>query len=162
MRRDVEVYEQRVADAVERFGLRSKEATIARKKSPALSVGHMTDGSLRRLAKRYRREIEDIDDGDSRAPERQMRLKLRDIEREQEVRKALTERWNACDDGVEGSGGWSPERPRPSYGLAVNLDQEAFVREGPAKAVLNWPATLEIQWVAWASAAEAHRTTVDV
>jgi len=67
-----------------------------------ITVGHLTDASLRRLAKGYRRDLEDIADGDQpRGRERVVRAWLRDVEGEQRLRAALRTSWLAREDGTD-------------------------------------------------------------
>jgi hypothetical protein len=100
-----------------------------------------TDDSLRRSAKRIRRQLEDIADGElndnkSGSRRRMLEAQLRDIETEQEVREALAETWQAAERGTEcytafkGRGGLEAVvnhgATPPSYELAKLMDWEHF------------------------------------
>lgn len=111
------------------------------------NVGHLTDDGLRRLRKTYRRQIEDIADGDPvGVSERSVRVWLNDVEREIELRDLLAEVWRAQECGTDsytdfmGSGGLSAvvccQGLSPSYGLAVFLDRTNHLA-GRAS-VLEW------------------------
>lgn len=95
-----------------------------------------TDDSVRRLATQYRLELEGIQSGDlagGRQRARQTRIRLTDVEREQQIRAALAESWLAREDGThcytayEARGGLEAVAyygaPAPSYELAVQLDR---------------------------------------
>jgi hypothetical protein len=61
------------------------------------------DGLLRSLAKTYRRRLEDHEDGShvlAKGHLRVVRVKLRDVEREQTYRAALAESWLAAEGGT--------------------------------------------------------------
>lgn len=98
-----------------------------------ISVGHLADDSLRRLAKHFRRELEDIADGDLARPERVVRAELHDVEVEADLREALRETWRAEEFGTDSytdyiaRGGHGAvlccHGLRPSYRLALTLDR---------------------------------------
>ena len=107
------------------------------------------DSSLRRLATRYQRDLEDVEAGDlagggERA--RMLKAQLRDIEREQAVRAALAHSWRAreggthCRSAFQGRGGLravlEDHASPPSYQLAAQLDWEHWKRGLPC--VLAW------------------------
>jgi hypothetical protein len=107
------------------------------------------DASLRRLATRYRRDLEDVEAGDlAGGGERAQMLeaRLHDIEREQAVRAALANSWRAREDGThsysafQGRGGLravlEDGATPPSYQLAAELDWEHWKRGLPC--VLTW------------------------
>ena len=110
------------------------------------------DDSLRRLAKGYVREIEDIEIGDlpDDAKGRRFRAattRLDDIECEQEFRQVLAETWQASENGTHSitcfhaRGGLEAVvhhgATPPSYPLAVLLDYTNFLRDEPT--VFDWP-----------------------
>lgn len=121
---------------------------LAQHAGSPITVGHLTDASLRRLAKRYRRALEDIADGDQ-APGREHAVRgwLRDVESEQQLRAVLRESWLAREDGTDSytdfisAGGLATvERCHglaPSYSLAVFLDRWMFLLA--CEHVLAWP-----------------------
>lgn len=111
--------------------------------------GH-SDDMLQRAAKRMRRQLEDIAEGDHTLPAkgprgvkarvRFLNVVLRDIEREQEFRAALAYSWLAAEDGThcytayQARGGLDAVlnhgAPPASYDLAVTLDWELWRRGG--------------------------------
>jgi len=113
------------------------------------------DDSLRRLAKAYRRDLEDIADGDLHPGRKAViTARLRDIEREQDFRATLRECWLAAEDGTHSytafhaRGGLEAVldhgAPAPSYQLAMRLDQERQARG--LTHVFEWD--LDPAWVA--------------
>jgi hypothetical protein len=120
------------------------------------TVRTYTDEMLSRARKRYRRELEDIAEGDHNLPAtgrsgvkarvRFLGVVLLDVEREQEFRAALAESWLAAEGGThcytsfQGRGGLAAVADHgatpPSYDLAVLLDRENFRRGLPH--ALDW------------------------
>jgi len=116
------------------------------------SVHGLPDESLRHLAKAYRRELEDIEDGDlvddskKGARTRLVRAKIADIEAEQDYRAALAESWCASEDGTHSFTGFMARghltgvihhgATPPSYDLARKLDERNFRLGLPH--VLEW------------------------
>jgi len=119
------------------------------------SVHGLPDSSLRRLAKEYHRELEDLADGDlgdDSKTGRRTKLaeaKLADVEAEQAFRAVLSESWGAAEDGTHSytsymARGGLPATihhgaPAPSYDLAQKLDFEHFKLGRPH--VLAWRET---------------------
>lgn len=112
-------------------------------------ISYRPDESLRRLAKTWRRELEDVQCGDRNGGKRRealLKARLRDIEAEQDVRAALRESWLASEDGTHsytgfmGRGGLAAVRDHgatpPSYPLAEQLDYLNHMRGLPT--VLEW------------------------
>lgn len=111
----------------------------------------MDGDSLRRLAKTYAREVEDIEAGDlNDAKGRRLKLtkaRLHDVEHEREFRSVLAETWQASDEGThsisafEARGGLKAVvedgATPPSCALAVLLDYRNFRHGEPT--VLEWP-----------------------
>jgi hypothetical protein len=108
-----------------------------------------SDASLRRLATRCRRDLEDVGTGDlAGAAERAQMLEaqLHDVECEQAARAALAESWRAREDGThsysafQGRGGLravlEDGAAPPSYELAALLDWEHWTLGRPC--VLAW------------------------
>lgn len=127
----------------------SRRSTVIETRAQALAhpVPSWPDDILRRTAKRLRRSLEDIADGDESEGKRPLVMaQLRDVEAEQERRAALTEYWAASGDGThcysafQGRGGVLAVREDravpPSYDLAHLLDWEAW-RRG-AECALDW------------------------
>jgi len=113
------------------------------------------DEMLRRLAKKYRRDLEDIAAGDLNPGRKAViSARLRDIEREQELRATLRECWLADENGThcrstfEARGGLAAVidhgAPGPTYELAMFLDQERQARG--LTHVFEWD--LDPAWVA--------------
>jgi hypothetical protein len=116
------------------------------------SVHGAPDASLRHLAKLYRRELEDLADGDlldDSKTGRRTKLaeaKLADVEAEQAFRAVLAESWGAAEDGTHSytsymARGGLPAAVHhgataPSYDLAQKLDLEHFKLGRPH--VLAW------------------------
>ena len=116
------------------------------------SVHGLPDDSLRHLAKLYRRELEDIEDGDlvddSKTGKRTklVKAKIADIEAEQAYRAALAESWCAAEDGTHSvtaffarghlTGVIYHGATPPSYDLARKLDERNWLEGKPH--VLNW------------------------
>lgn len=109
------------------------------------------DDSLRRFAKRYARMVEDHEDGTQPLAEGHLRLtkiRLLDVEREQDYRAALAEAWLATDDGTHSYSSFQARggleavlhhgATPPSYELATALDWENWKRGLPH--VLDWDA----------------------
>jgi len=119
------------------------------------SVHGLPDASLRHLAKAYRRELEDLADGDLQDDSKTGRrtkfaeVKLRDVEAEQEFRRVLAESWGAAEDGTHSytsymaRGGLLAATHHGaiacSYDLAEKLDYEHFKLGRPH--VLAWEGT---------------------
>lgn len=108
-----------------------------------------SDALLRRLATRYRRDLEDVEAGGLTGGSyrtRMLKAQLRDIECEQAVRAALAKSWLAREDGThsysafQGRGGLrgvlKEGATPPSYQLAAQLDWEHWKRGLPC--VLVW------------------------
>jgi hypothetical protein len=109
------------------------------------------DDSLRWLAKKYSRDLEDVESGDLAGGDKRARLlraQLHDIAVTQEYRAALAESWLADEDGThsytafQARGGLRAvldnSAPAPSYDLAIFLDHEHFLRGLPT--VMEWAA----------------------
>lgn len=95
------------------------------------------DSMLSNLLKRWRRNLEDVEDGSlggGKRRARMLRARITDIEVEQGRRSALAESWRATEDGTQcysafqGRGGLAAVLDHgatpPSYDLAVTLDWE--------------------------------------
>lgn len=104
-------------------------------------VRNGNDDSLRRSAKRLKRELEDLADGEladssTGYRRRKVEAELNDVETEQAIRATLAETWQASEDGThsytdfQGRGGLSAVLHHgatpPSYYLAALLDWEQF------------------------------------
>ncbi len=125
-----------------------------RSQNEGFSIKGLRDDALRRLAKQYRRQIEDIDDGDLNDSKtgyrrRMVAAKLADIEAEQEFRAALAESWLAADHGTHSYTGYAGRgglkavvengAEPPSYWLAAKLDRRNFDQGEPS--VFEWEKT---------------------
>ena len=105
----------------------------------------LTDDGLRRVLKQYRRELEDIEDGDLYPPRRPfVERELASCEQVIATRAALRECWLASEDGTDssadfefGQNGRRIMRGRPpSYKLATMFDYERHLRG--ESTVLAW------------------------
>jgi protocatechuate 3,4-dioxygenase beta subunit len=147
--------EQREISARMEREFNSRESTrFAREDEHAYHPVHRgTDDMLRKSAKRIRRQLEDIAEGElhdtkTGSRRRMLEAQLHDIEVEQEIRAALRETWQADEKGThsytdfKGRGGLAAVIDHgatpPSYHLAKLLDWEHFER-GLAH-VLDWGA----------------------
>ncbi|MCA1571084.1 MAG: hypothetical protein LC798_12325 [Chloroflexi bacterium] len=103
-----------------------------------VTVAHLCDDSLRRLATTHRRRLEDIATGDLHsAAKPSTTAQLRDVQGEQELRAALRECWLAREDGTDSytdfiaAGGLAAvivcDGLAPSYQLAVFLDRWMYL-----------------------------------
>jgi len=147
--------ERRIADRVEEESNDRRAGVLALADANAHhTVRGCTDGGLRSLLKTYRRELEDIEDGDlpddkSRPRERLAKAKIADIEREQEFRAVLAETWQAAEDGTHSFTGFMARghltgvihhgATPPSYDLAQKLDWRNWKQGLPH--VLEWSET---------------------
>jgi len=135
--------------------VRDATGLARRSAAEAHPIGLARDDSLRRLAKAYRRDLEDIADGDLHPGRKAViAARLRDIEREQDFRATLRECWLAAEDGThsytafDARGGLEAVlnhgASAPSYQLAMRLDQERQARG--LTHVFEWD--LDPAWVA--------------
>jgi hypothetical protein len=103
-----------------------------------VTVAHLDDDSLRRLATLHRRRLEDIAAGDLHdSAKHSTTIALRDVESEIDLRAALRECWLAREDGTDsytdfiGAGGLAAvlvcDGLAPSYQLAVFLDHWMYL-----------------------------------
>lgn len=142
--------ERDAADRMERESNMRQGAVLAlADEARGHDVRGMTDDSLRRLARVYTREIEDVRSGDLPGGKRREKLneaRLSDIAAEQGIRAALRECWLADERGTHsytafvGRGGLLAVRdhgaPAASYDLAIRLDHLNHMHGRPT--VLEW------------------------
>ncbi|HUB99618.1 MAG TPA: hypothetical protein VMS11_07335 [Solirubrobacterales bacterium] len=144
--------EQEISDRIEReANLRHATMLAVRDERRHHTVRGCTDDGLRHLLKTYRRELEDVEDGDlpdSKTGHRArvLKAKIADIEGEQEWRAALAETWQAAGNGTHSITGYLARgglaavidhgAPPPSYDLASRLDWRNWKEGRPH--VLAW------------------------
>jgi hypothetical protein len=130
--------EREIVDRQEDESNHRHATTLAlRDEKEHFTVRGMTDDGLRRLLKTYRRELEDVEDGDladSKTGHRAriLKAKIKDIQREQDWRAALAESWMATWEGTHSVTGYAARggldavvnhgATPPSYDLAARLD----------------------------------------
>jgi len=145
--------EREASDRIEADGNMRRAAVLARRdEASGHTVDGYTDDMLRSAAKRYRRELEDIAEGDHHLPPkgprgvnarvRFLEAALADIQSGQAYRAALAESWHAAEDGTHcytgfvARGGLSAvihnSAVPPSYELARLLDWERFKKGLPS------------------------------
>lgn len=140
--------QREASDRMEAEANSRQSAVLARRDAAdGHTVRGMADDSLRRMAVRLRRDLEDIEAGDQPAAKRAVTTaRLRDVEGEQAIRGALAECWLASEDGTHcytgfmargGLGAVLDHGAVPaSYWLAETLDWRNW-RQGKAH-VLAW------------------------
>ncbi len=149
-KKEREIFDRQEDEANHRWGT----VLAVRDEQKHHTVRGCTNDGLRSLLKTYRRELEDIEDGDLADSKtgyrsRMVKAKMADIEREQEFRAVLAETWQAAERGTHSFTGFMARgalggvlrhgATPPSYDLAQKLDWRNWKQGLPH--VLEWEAT---------------------